>query len=123
MIAKQRSCLRELEQYDLRIFGPPDYHDRLRRYLEEQGRMQIPKLTEAQGVTEGSGGDSTTGFRVRMHRLGVTQAKLAEQLGCTQQFITKVLGGDRPWPEGMRQRAEEYLKGIEDSREQRRTDQ
>jgi hypothetical protein len=119
VIAKQRKSLRDIDQYDLRIYGPPDYHDRLRRYLEEQGQMRIPKLTEASEATdEGSGSGAVSSLRVRMHRLGVTQAKLAEQLGCAQQFVTQVLGGDRPWPDGMRERAEEYLKGIEDSRAQ-----
>jgi hypothetical protein len=34
---------------------------------------------------------------------------LAEHLGCTQQFVTQVLNGKRPWPAGMHDRAVAYL--------------
>ena len=110
MIAKQRNCIAELERYQLRIYGPPDYHDRLRRYLEQEGRMRIPKLThQATDPTEESEADATTTIRVRMNHLGMTQRKLAEHLGCTQQFVTQVLGKDRPWPDEMLDRAKRYV--------------
>jgi hypothetical protein len=48
-----------------------------------------------------------------MDRAGVTQTELGEHLGCTQQFLSKVATGKRRWPQGMRERAEAYLKEKE----------
>ena len=69
--------------------------------------MRIHKLSgQPADQLEGSEADPTTAIRARMNRLDVTHQKLADHLGCTQQFVTQVLGGDRPWPEGMYERAE-----------------
>jgi hypothetical protein len=109
-VARQRKGVTLLEQHELRIFGPPDYQDRLRRHLEQHGRLLIPKLDdEAEAQEEPPVSQDSTSIRQRMHKLGVTHRKLAEHLGCTQQFATPVLNGKRPWPAGMHDRAVAYL--------------
>jgi hypothetical protein len=113
-IARQRKCLTQLEQHELRIFGPPDYQDRLRRHLEEHGRLLIPKLDDVVETREKPpvSQDSTT-IRQRMHQLGMTHERLAKHLGCSQQFVTQVLNGKRPWPARTYDRAAAYLGECE----------
>jgi transcriptional regulator with XRE-family HTH domain len=51
-----------------------------------------------------------------MSRSGVSQEELSGHLGCTQQFVSKVLNGRRGRPEGMPERAKAYLKAKEGPR-------
>ena len=101
----------QLENICLRIYGPEDYHARLRRYFEEKGSLRLP----APGVIEDTPAEERGDDRLEglMDRAGVTQTESGEYLGCTQQFLSKVATGKRKWPVGMRERAEAYLEAKE----------
>jgi len=75
--------------------------------------MLLPALGAIEDVLQGEdrGGDGRIGQR--MSRGGVTQEELSGHLGCTQQFLSKVLNGKRSWPEGMLERAKAYLEAKE----------
>jgi hypothetical protein len=112
--AGQRHAADVLEEYTLRVYGPPDYHDRLHRYFEQQGQMTIPRLSAVPTATvEDTDSDPIMALRLRMQGLKVTQEALGEHLGCSQQFVTKLLNRERPWPEGVYQRATAYLEALE----------
>ena len=111
-LAKTSGGIAKLEDISLRVYGPEDYHVRLRRYFEEKGSLRLPAPGE---IEDGQAGEDCGEGRIseRMSRSGVTQEELSEHLGCTQQFLSKVLNGLRRWPEGMRERAEAYLEEKE----------
>ena len=50
-LGSQGHAVGALGGYTLRVYGPPDYHDRLRRYFEQQGQMTIPKLSAVPTAT------------------------------------------------------------------------
>jgi hypothetical protein len=100
---------RRLEALHVRVYGPADYLGRLRRYFEDRGRFaSIPGAAP--------GGPSRPGLldlASRMARAGMTQGELASRLGVSHPFVSKVLGGVRPWPTGMRERAEAFVAARE----------
>jgi hypothetical protein len=106
-MARINGGIDQIEELSVRIYGPPDYHDRLRRYLEQQGRMRIPSPngTAESALTEDLHRPNQD-FRMRMQRLRMSQAELARTLGCSQPFLSKVFACDRPWPDGMFEQAE-----------------
>ena len=112
-MAQSNGGIGKLEDISLRVYGPEDYHVRLRRYFEEKGSMRLPAPGEIEDAQAGEGRGEGR-IAEKMSRSGVTQAELAGHLGCTQQFLSKGLNGRRSWPEGMLGRAEAYLeaKGV-----------
>lgn len=50
-------------------------------------------------------------LRMLMRRAGVSQRDLARELGVTQPFVSQVLTGRRPWPQGLMEQAEEVVSG------------
>ncbi len=84
----------------LRVYGPEDYHVRLRRYFEEKGSLRLPVPGEIEEAPADDRGDDR--LEGLMNRAGITQRELGEYLGCTQQFLSKVATGKRKWPQGMR---------------------
>jgi plasmid maintenance system antidote protein VapI len=52
-----------------------------------------------------------------MERLGITQTELAEHLGKKRPYVTAVLNGKRPWPDGMLQRCEAFVACREQGRD------
>lgn len=105
--ARGNAGIEKIEEVTLRVYGPEDYHVRLRRYFEEKGSLRLPAPGEIEDGQADDRGDSR--IDVLMERAGVTQTELGEYLGCTQQFLSKVLTGKRRWPQGMLERAEAYL--------------
>jgi hypothetical protein len=113
-IARRGHGDRTLAGYLVRVYGPPDYPDRLRRFLEVQGKMRIPKPDEAaEARGEAARTETAAPFRLRMHEAGVTQRELAGHLGCSQQFVAQILGKRRAWPPGMQDKADAYLRQQE----------
>ena len=105
------SGIEKIEDVSLRVYGPEDYHVRLRRYFEEKGSLRLPVPGEIDAQVGESRGDGRIGNL--MSRAAVTQKELAGHLGCTQQFLSNVATEKRKWPEGMGERAEAYLVAKE----------
>jgi hypothetical protein len=112
-VASQRNSGPRIEEHHLRIYGPTDYHERLRTYLEGKGQMRIPRLGDGPESVEGESSSQNDELWARMKRLGVTHQSLSEHLECSQQFVTQMLGGRRPWPEGLFERAERHLEELD----------
>lgn len=112
-MARGRHGWEDLDKLSLRVYGPEDYLQRLRRYFEKQGGFStIPGHRDEAGL----GGDvqrSKANLRVRMQQACVTQRELAGYLGIAQPFVSQLLNGQRSWPDGMEQRAVEYVEMIE----------
>jgi hypothetical protein len=113
-IATLPSALKTLSEVHLRIYGPEDYLERCRKMLADLGQFtSIPGGTGGEAAM-GSGvlmGDINIDVRVRLQRAGLSQEDLARHLGVSKSFISKVLNGKKPWPEGMREQAEAFVPG------------
>ncbi len=97
-MARGNAGIEKIEDVSLRVYGPEDYHVRLRRYFEEKGSLRLPVPGEIEEAAVGEcGRDGQIGDL--MSRAGVTQKELAGHLGCTRQFLSKVQIGLRKWPE------------------------
>jgi hypothetical protein len=107
-VARGNAGIEKIEDVTLRVYGPEDYHVRLRRYFEEKGSLRLPAPGEIEEVRAEDRGDCR--FGELMSRAGVTQKELAGHLDCTQQFLSNIATGKRKWPRGMHERAEAYLK-------------
>ena len=55
--------------------------------------------------------DAGVDLRVRLRRAGLSQQDLARHLGVSAAFLSAALGGKKPWPPGMRVRAEAFVAG------------
>ena len=113
-IAELPNALNSLREIHLRVYGPEDYLDRCRRLLAERGQfLTIPGggVNETVPDTAPLLGDANLDLKVRLRRAGLTQQDLASHLGVSAAFVSKVLNGKRPWPEGLRERAEAFVAG------------
>jgi transcriptional regulator with XRE-family HTH domain len=50
-------------------------------------------------------------LRVRLRRAGLSQQDLAQHLGVSAAFLSAALSDKKPWPPGMRERAEAFVAG------------
>ncbi len=105
-IARRRDSIARLEGITLRIYGPPDYADRLRRHLEERGRLHIPDPNDPSEFDLASATDDQ--IRDLIYQRGLTGAMLARELDCKQQFISDLLRGRKSWPADKRTRVIDY---------------
>jgi Helix-turn-helix len=113
-IAEISSGLKELNQIHLRIYGPEDYLDQCRCVLEERGGFStIPGAQESPYSLDADAllADVGVDLRVRLRRSGLSQNDLAERLGVSKSFVSKLLSGKKAWPEGLRERAETIVAG------------
>ncbi len=100
---------RRLDSVHLRVYAPEDYLDRLRGHFASRGRFaSIPG-----SVAEVSAPRGALDLATRMRLAGVTQRRLAERLGVSQAFVSKVLSGKSPWPAGLVGQAEGFVAGVE----------
>jgi hypothetical protein len=104
--------LKALNQIHLPACAPEDYLDRGRAVLEERGGFSTIPGADASPVPPDADvllGDATVDLRVRLRRAGLSQQDLARHLRVSAAFLSAVLSGKKPWPPGMRERAEEFL--------------
>ena len=87
-MARNQTSFQRLEAVTLRVYGPPDYHDRLRDHFERQGRITIPKTVLG---TDGQVSAPEVVLPRLMSKRGVTQKQLAQHLGCSQAFVSNLL--------------------------------
>jgi hypothetical protein len=106
--------LKTLNQIHLRVYGPEDYLDWCRAVLEERGGFSTipggdgsPIPPDAEDLLADAGID----LRVRLRRAGLSQQDLARHLGVSAAFLSAALSGKKPWPPGMRERAEAVVAG------------
>jgi hypothetical protein len=111
-IAELSDGMKSLGQVHLRIYGPEDYLQRLRRALEERGDFSVipggdgpPIPPEGDALLGDGGGD----LRVQLRQAGLSQEDLARHLGVSESFVSQVLNGKKQWPAVMRERAEAFL--------------
>jgi len=101
MLRTQRSR-QQLAEIWLRVFAPENYHERLRGFLEQAGQMTIPAGVE---VPDAPSPSSEMPVHVvltrRLRAAHVSQQALAGQIGCSQQFISRLLTGKQPQSEEM----------------------
>lgn len=115
-IAQVRHGDRELDAVHLRVYGQEDYLDRCRDWLIKRGSFAlIPgrQLEDPEGEEDRpEGGESGFNLRLQMRQAGLTQRGLAQHLGVSEPFVSKVMNEERPWPERMRERAERFVAGV-----------
>jgi hypothetical protein len=106
-LAATKAGCRRLEELHLRIYGQEGCYDALRAYFAEQGGFgSIPGGAAVDGPASSH---TDLDLRLRMQRGGVTQTMLAAELGTSQSFVSQILNGARPWPDGMRDRVARYI--------------
>jgi hypothetical protein len=117
-IAELSSGLKSLNQIHLRIYGPEDYLERCRCVLAERGGFSAIPGSDSSPIlpdTDVLLADPGVDLRVRLQRVGLSQDDLAQHLGVSKSFISKLLGGKKAWPEGMWQRAEAFVEAATDA--------
>jgi hypothetical protein len=103
-----------LNQIHLRVYGPEDYLERCRGVLSERGGFSAIPGADGSPILPDSDlppGDVAADLRVRLRRAGLSQDDLARHLGKSKSFISQVLNGKKPWPPGLRERAEAFVAG------------
>jgi len=117
VMARSQRALPRLLGIHLRIYGPEDYFERLRRHYEQAGHFECIPGAEGQRADQ----PIPTGnldFGMRMHMANVTQVELAAHLGVSQPFMSQLINNKKPWPPGTLAKAEEFLSsrgGSEDA--------
>jgi hypothetical protein len=106
--------LNALNQIHLRVYGPEDYLDRGRAVLQEPGGFSTIPGADGSPVPPYADvllAEATVDLRVRLRRAGLSQQNLARHLRVSAAFLSAVLNGKKPWPPGMRERAEAFVAG------------
>lgn len=100
-----RTEWQSVDRLHVRVYGPEDYLVRLRTYLaHEIGFQSIPDVP-------GVGAVDLLG---RMTRLGISKAELAEHVGKSRPYISRLLDGTRPWPDAvLREQCEAFVASRE----------
>lgn len=92
-----RHGIARLERVHLRVYGPIDYLDRLRRhYASECGFSAIPATTAEMAATITNPVNATE-LAARLRESGMKQTELAEALGISQPMVSRVLAGTKPF--------------------------
>jgi hypothetical protein len=73
----------------------------------EKGDALVAARSDAEDLLAEGGVD----LAVRLRRAGLSQQNLASHLGVSAAFLSAVLSGKKPWPPGMRERAEAFVAG------------
>lgn len=107
-LARSHSGTQTLKSLWLRVYGPEDYYQRLRRHIEERGQLTIPGPETLLDGQQGDAVDSSD-IRQQLQQAGITQERLAAELGCSPQFVSSLLSGRRPWPRDRRETVERIL--------------
>jgi hypothetical protein len=105
VLIRSRTEWRSIDRLHLRVYGPEDYLVRLRTHLaHEIGFQSIPDVP----------GVGAADLHNRMIRLGISKAALAEHVGMSRPYISRVLDGTRPWPNAnLREKCEAFVSSRE----------
>jgi hypothetical protein len=99
----QAATLKSLGKVNLRVYAPEDYLSRWRGVLASALATDSSVALLAQPGSEQD-------VMALMKKNGVTQIELAAHLSKSQQFISALLRGMKPWPEGLLTKAMDYIK-------------
>ena len=120
-IARRRRGWEQLDPLHLRVYGPEDYLERGRDYFDRKGGFTEG---EPEGETavkpRGNRGIAAMGMTLadRMRRAGIRHEDMAEHLRRSRSFVSRILNGRKPWPPGMKERAEAYVQEAENQAEE-----
>jgi len=102
-LARSEAGRRQLDRLWLRFYAPANYPDLLRRWIEDRGAMTIPHPGQAPQDLMGQD------LLLNIQSLGMTQMQLANQLECSQSFVSKVLRGHARCPDRMREQIHQLV--------------
>jgi hypothetical protein len=95
----------------LRIYAPEDYLARWRRFFaSKMGFSFIPERNREESVPDDPI-SSPQQLSLYLSRTGVTQSKLAEELGVSKSLVSHYLSGRRNWTTGWQEKLASWLAG------------
>ncbi len=105
-MSRQRLGGEKLDRLHLRIYAPEDYQSRLRDYIADRGGFaEIPGDVNHDGAKR----SGTPDIQTRMRLAGVKHQDLADHLGKSRTWVTRLVNGDKPWPTDLEQQVEDFL--------------
>jgi hypothetical protein len=117
-----RHELRKLRDLCLRFYLPEDYLARWRQLIA--GKVAAGDGSGPAEDAPGAAGELPSGpaserevldLRVALSRLGLSQAELAAHLGRKPSFVSRLLAGEKKWPAGLLEKAQELVASREPS--------
>jgi hypothetical protein len=107
-LAERAGQLPELLRLHVRVYGPEDYLHHCREHFAAVGNFRFIPGGAGRGNTDPE--QPTLDLGARLRGAGFTQSQLARHLEVSQPFISQLENLARPWPERLRERAEELLR-------------
>ncbi|MCA9124737.1 MAG: helix-turn-helix transcriptional regulator [Planctomycetaceae bacterium] len=111
-LAHNQSGVARLKAFQLRVFAPEDWSERIRAYFAAKGGFnEVPTIETSPGSMADCEQHECLSDRVR--RLGIKQGQLAREIGVSRSQLTNLLNGARRWSPAVLARCKAYLQKVE----------